>query len=272
MRDPADDSMAGLRWTYRHGAATTVAELGDPTTTSYALCVYDAEGLEASITVAAGDTCGGRACWSERGGELRYRNPARDPDGAAQITLQHGRRDGRTRIAFKASGSNLDLPDLGSLESPVTVQLRGSGRTVCWGAQYSFPPARRHDEARFRDRSDAPPPASTTTSSTTSTSTTAPGGDASPPTTTLPGATVEVTVLDAASLPVADADVTISYGGGQDDATDPTDETGVVVFSGQPVGAAAVISAEDDDDHAGQVPSPGLPAVANVPRVDVVVR
>jgi cysteine-rich repeat protein len=270
MRDPADDSMAALRWTYRHGPATTVAELGDPTTTSYALCVYDAEGLEASITVAAGDTCGGRACWSKRGGELRYRNPARDPDGAAQITLQHGRRDGRTRIAFKASGSNLDLPDLGSLESPVTVQLRRSGSTVCWGAQYSFPPARRHDETRFQDRSDAPPPASTTTSSTTSTSTTAPGGDGGPPTTTLPGATVEVTVLDASSLPVADADVTISYGGAQDDASDLTDETGVVVFTGQPVGVAAVISAEDDDDHAGEVPSPGFQAGTNA--VSVVVR
>jgi hypothetical protein len=141
---------------------------------------------------------------------------------------------------------------------------------VCWGAQYSFPPARRHDETRFLDRSDAPPPASTTTSSTTSTSTTAPGGDASPPTTTLPGATVEVSVLDAASRPVADADVTISYGGGQDDATDLTDETGVVVFAGQPVGVAAVVSAEDDDDHTGQVPSPGFQAGANA--VSVVVR
>ena len=77
-------------------------------------------------------------------------------------------------------------------------------------------------------------------------------------------------MLDASSLPVADADVTISYGGAQDDASDLTDETGVVVFTGQPVGVAAVISAEDDDDHAGQVPSPGFQAGTNA--VSVVVR
>jgi hypothetical protein len=79
-----------------------------------------------------------------------------------------------------------------------------------------------------------------------------------------------VTVLDASSAPVADADVTISYGGGQDDATDSTDDTGVVVFTDQPVGVAAVISADDGDDHTGQVSSPGFQAGNNA--VTVVVR
>src|SRR5262249_18419498 len=155
---------------------------------------------------------------------------------------------------FKASGANLDLPDLGSLESPVTVQLRRTGSAVCWGAEYSFPPARRNGASSFRDRSD-PPPASTTTTSTTSTtltSTTTPGSGGSPTTSsTLPGASVTVTVLDASSAPVADADVTISYAGGQDEADDFTDETGTVVFTEQPVGVAAVVSADDGDGHTG---------------------
>jgi cysteine-rich repeat protein len=268
MHNSANGAKDLLLWTYRRGPATAVVEFGAPAAnTTYALCVYDADGLEASITVPSGATCNGHSCWSERGGSPRYRNPTRDPDGAALVILQPGRRDGGTKIVFKASGSNLDLPDLGSLASPVTVQLRRDGSLVCWGAQYSFPPARRNDGARFRDRSD-PPSATSTTTTTTSTTLASTGPTTS---STLPGgATVTVTVLDASSAPVSDADVTISYGGGLDDATDFTDDTGVVVFTDQPVGVAAVVSADDGNDHTGQVSSPGFQAGNNA--VTVVVR
>ena len=267
MHSSADGAKDLLLWTYRRGPATALADFGKPATdTGYALCVYDAEGLEATVTVPAGATCKGHACWSESAGSLHYRNPARDPDGAALVVLQHGRRDGGTKIVFKASGSNLDLPDLGSLASPVTVQLRRDGSLVCWGAQYSFPPARRNDGARFQDRSD--PPSATSTTTTTSTTLASTGPTTS---STLPGgATVTVTVLDASSAPVADADVTISYGGGLDDATDSTDDTGVVVFTDQPAGVAAVVSADDGDGHTGEVSSPGFQAGNNT--VSVVVR
>jgi cysteine-rich repeat protein len=269
MHNSANSAKDLLLWTYRRGPATRVVEFGAPSTnTTYALCVYDAEGLEASITVPSGATCNGHSCWSERGGSPRYRNPARDPDGATLVILQPGRRDGGTKIVFKASGSNLNLPDLSSLASPVTVQLRRDGSLVCWGAQYSFPPARRNAGARFRDRSD-PPSATSTTTTTTSTTLASTGPTTS---STLPGggATVTVTVLDASSAPVADADVTISYGGGLDDATDFTDDTGVVVFTDQPVGVAAVVSADDGDGHTGQVSSPGFQAGNSA--VTVVVR
>jgi cysteine-rich repeat protein len=267
MHNSANGAKDLLLWTYRRGPATAVVEFGAPAAnTTYALCVYDADGLEASITVPSGATCNGHSCWSERGGSPRYRNPTRDPDGAALVILQPGRRDGGTKIVFKASGSNLDLPDLGSLASPVTVQLRRDGSLVCWGAQYSFPPARRNDGARFRDRSD-PPSATSTTTTTTSTTLASTGPTTS---STLPGgATVTVTVLDASSAPVSDADVTISYGGGLDDATDFTDDTGVVVFTDQPVGVAAVVSADDGDDHTGQVSSPGFQAGNNAATVVV---
>jgi cysteine-rich repeat protein len=267
MHNSANGAKDLLLWTYRRGPATAVVEFGAPAAnTTYALCVYDADGLEASITVPSGATCNGHSCWSERGGSPRYRNPTRDPDGAALVILQPGRRDGGTKIVFKASGSNLDLPDLGSLASPVTVQLRRDGSLVCWGAQYSFPPARRNDGARFRDRSD-PPSATSTTTTTTSTTLASTGPTTS---STLPGgATVTVTVLDASSAPVSDADVTISYGGGLDDATDFTDDTGVVVFTDQPVGVASVVSADDGDDHTGQVSSPGFQAGNNAATVVV---
>jgi hypothetical protein len=269
MHSSGDDAKDLLLWTYRRGPATGLVEFGAPATnTTYALCVYDAEGLEASVTIPSGAHCNGHSCWSERAGSAHYRDPSRDPDGAALVILQPGRREGGTKIVFKASGSNLDLPDLGSLASPVTVQLRRDGSLVCWGAQYSFPPARRNDATRFRGRSDPP----SATSTTTTTSTTLAGTGGPPTSSTLPGgATVTVTVLDASSAPVAFADVTISYAGdSQDDATDSTDDTGVVEFDGQPAGIAAVISADDGNGHTGVVSSPGFQAGNNT--VSVVVR
>jgi hypothetical protein len=110
---------------------------------------------------------------------------------------------------------------------------------------------------------------STTTpgaSSTTTTVTTAPGATT---TTTLGGASLEVTVVDAAGAPVADADVTVTYADGNEDFYF-TDDAGVAVFTGQPVGVAATIAAEDDDNRTGEASSPSFAPGVN--RVTVTVR
>jgi cysteine-rich repeat protein len=280
MRDSDGNAKDLLLWKWRRGTATTKAEFGTPTeSTSYALCVYDDSGLLTTLTAPAGDTCGGHACWASLPGGFRYRDPERTPDGVAELLLQQGRHDGRTKIVLEAAGDNLDLPDLGSsLESPLTVQLRRSGSRLCWGASYTFPPARRNDETRFRDRSDAPIASTTTTTepgttttttsaaSSTTTVTTAPGATT---TTTLGGASVEVTVVDGAGSPVADADVTITYADGGE-AFDSTDDAGVVDFPGQPVGVAATVVAVDLDDRTGTATSAGFAAGSN--RITVTVR
>jgi cysteine-rich repeat protein len=264
LRDAEDDAKDLLVWRWRRGQATRKREFGDPPAdTAYALCLYDASGLLTTVTMPAADGCGQHPCWSERGGGFRYRSPDRMPEGAAEVLLKQGRRDGRTKLVVTAGGDDLDLPDLGSLESPLTVQLRRSGSRLCWGATYSFPPARRLGMARFHDRSDPAPaqtvPVTSTTTSTaeapatTSTTTTGPGVT----TTTLGRASVAITVVDAAAAPVADADVTITYAGGEEDF-DTTDQNGVVVFPDQPVGVAARIEAVDLDDRTGQASSPGF--------------
>ncbi len=81
---------------------------------------------------------------------------------------------------------------------------------------------------------------------------------------------MEVTVIDAASAPVEDADVTIVYQASGETATEITDETGVAVFFGQPVGAPAIVSAEDFDDRHGETASAGFAAGTN--RLTVTVR
>jgi cysteine-rich repeat protein len=283
MRDVEHDAKDLLVWKWRRGAATTKAEFGDPTnSTTFALCIYDdVDGLLTTITLPAGGTCGPHACWAERPGGFRYRNRAREPEGAGELLLQQGRHDGRSEIVLEARGENLDLPDLESLESPLTIQLRRTGSQLCWGARYSFPPARRKGAVLFRDRSDPAPPTTSTTSTTT---TTAPAPDttsttiAGPPTTSAPGATttttlggasVEVTVVDAAGAPVAEADVTVAYAGGTEDF-DFTDDAGLATFDGQPVGLAATVTAEDDNDRTGSVSSPGFATGPN--RITVTVR
>src|SRR5262245_65781312 len=83
-------------------------------------------------------------------------------------------------------------------------------------------PARRHDASRFKDRSDAAPP------TTTKHHHHPPARPSRPPplwaraatSTTLPGATVEVSVIDASSVPVEDADVTLDYGRGSSTVED----------------------------------------------------
>src|SRR5262249_54564031 len=156
------------------------------------------------------------------------------------VTLRQSRHAERARIFFKAEGVNLGMPDLSALEPPLTVQLHRSDDAACWSAQYSFPPRSPQEVAHFKARSDAEPQPTSTTSSTTPT---APGGAG--PSTTLPGATatVQVTVLDASSSPVENADVTITYGdAAQTSVEDFTDATGVVVFTGQPIGVPATVS------------------------------
>ncbi len=265
IRDGDKDARDQILWHWRRGEATK-DDFGDPLAeTSYALCVYDASGLVSSVSVPAGERCGDRPCWDGNPSGFRYRNPARTPEGAGLVLLRRARRGGSARITFKAAGEDLDVPDPGALESPLTVQLRRSGSATCWSAQFGFPPARRNGETTFKDRADAAPEPSTTT---TTTSTTPPPTVATTTTSTLAGATVDVTVRDAAGLAVEDALVTIRSAGAE--VSDATDEAGRVVFTGQPAGVAAVVAAEDDDDRTGEVAIAGFQIGLN--QVTVTVR
>jgi hypothetical protein len=63
LKDGSPDTKDQLRWRWSKGAATTLAELGEPRTTDhYELCVYDGTGLRASMVIPAGGLCGGVPC------------------------------------------------------------------------------------------------------------------------------------------------------------------------------------------------------------------
>src|SRR5262249_22814360 len=64
FRDVTMDS-ADVRSSWTHGAATSQSDFGDPvTTTSYAVCLYDApSSLFLGLRVPAGGMCGAAPCW-----------------------------------------------------------------------------------------------------------------------------------------------------------------------------------------------------------------
>jgi hypothetical protein len=132
----ASASKRKLKWKWK-GAATTLAELGDPETgTAYALCVYDAGG-SVLATVALPSS----AKWSQSGsGDWRYRDRVGTPGGITQIKLKPG-ADNRARVQFLADGLTLPDPQL-PLSPAVTVQAVRSSGGPCWSA--SFPTLTRN--------------------------------------------------------------------------------------------------------------------------------
>jgi hypothetical protein len=148
LKDSTDDNKDLLLWKWLKGGATDATEFGDPVTThAYELCIYDGGGLVASASAPAG------ANWSAKTTGFKYRDPAGSSDGLQTIILKAG-ADGKAKIVVRGKGMNVDMPNLALLTSPLTVQLKRAGGTVCWGATYSFPPARKNDAANFKDKAD----------------------------------------------------------------------------------------------------------------------
>jgi endoglycosylceramidase len=157
LTDATTDPKDRLTWSWVKGAATAVADFGDPTTTtSYRLCVYDetaaVPGLVLSTGIAAGGTCDGKPCWRATRTGFRYRDPGAAAEGVRQVVLKAGAA-GRSTVQARGKGGALALPGLPFAQSPkLTVQLRSS-TGPCWEAAYSSP-ARRNRVGQFKDRAD----------------------------------------------------------------------------------------------------------------------
>src|SRR5262249_30080036 len=122
-------------WSWRRGAATKLADLGDPTaTTSYRLCVYENAVQNATLVLdalaPAGGTCGTSSCWKVlRKKGLRYLDRSGSSNGVVTVAIHPG-PDGHAWIAVRSKGANLAMPAL-PLLAPVTVQLQSS-TGACW--------------------------------------------------------------------------------------------------------------------------------------------
>jgi hypothetical protein len=152
LRNVTPDIKDRLLWKWKHGAATSIADFGNPpASTGYALCMYDGAGLLLEGASAPADgSCNGRPCWRATRSGFRYVDPALTPSGLRQIVLRAGAA-GKAQIVVKGRGPLLALPALPISTLPVTVQLVSSDG-VCWEATYSS--ALRNQTGQFKASSD----------------------------------------------------------------------------------------------------------------------
>ena len=157
--DPAK-SMLGWKWS--KGDATTMADLGVPTTTTaYRLCVYDGSNTKIMDLLApAGGTCdNGKPCWKTAGTKgFNYKRKDGQLNGITGIILRSNTTPGKAKVSVKGKGSYLSVPTLLPLTqapNPVQVLLINSSTSACWIASYSSPPtSKAGDMLKWKDKND----------------------------------------------------------------------------------------------------------------------
>ena len=158
LEDKSPDKRDALNWKYIKGAATTLADFGDPlTATDYTLCIYDSSAASAADLFArapAGGTCGTKPCWKTIKGGFKYNDKLFTPDGLQQVLLKSGAAT-KTKILVKGKGVDLPMPTL-PLTPMVTVQLK-SESGVSLGRPATRPPRRTYRLSTAPKRTDRRP-------------------------------------------------------------------------------------------------------------------
>jgi polyhydroxybutyrate depolymerase len=151
IKAPNDPAKASLKWKLSKADETLLADLGDPTsTTSYALCLYDAQGavpaLKTSISVAPGNR------WKAIGKGFKYADKTAAIDGAISVQLKSGGA-GKAKVSMKAGGTALRAPTprneskMFTLDGATTVQLLASNGE-CWTSDFTV--AKKNDVDKFK--------------------------------------------------------------------------------------------------------------------------
>jgi cysteine-rich repeat protein len=161
IKDTTPDAKDLLLWRWSKGAATSVADFGDPAGSpadGYTLCIYDLSDADPILLMSArapaAGTCGTKPCWSPIGTKgFKYKQREGTPEGLQRLVLRSG-EDGKAKITLKGGGEHLSaappagLPAL-PLEAPVRTQLHGPNG-ACWEAGYSEGDVKKNDATQFR--------------------------------------------------------------------------------------------------------------------------
>ncbi len=134
-----------LRWTWKLGTRTALAELGDPlSSTTYSLCVWEPGGSTVELLLPPGGTCGGAPCWSLRGATTyRYRDGAATQAGFETVRLQASPQ-AKAKITVVARGSGL-LAGAPPVATPLAVQLLRSDAPICFESVFPDTSFARND-------------------------------------------------------------------------------------------------------------------------------
>ncbi|MBY0276359.1 hypothetical protein K2Z84_13520 [Candidatus Binatia bacterium] len=159
VKDKANDKGDLLGWKWLAGDATTLADLGDPTSGSNVrICVYDgaSAAFAAGVIAPAGGTCAGKPCWKSLGAKgFKYADKLLTPTGIDGITLLTGAA-GKAKIVARAKGLPLDPPAL-PFAGPVLVQLSIDGG-ACFAAEYRTSAFVKNQADLFKAKGGAPTP------------------------------------------------------------------------------------------------------------------
>jgi hypothetical protein len=144
IADNADDLKDLFKWKWK-GAATAVGDFKDPAagTPEVSVCVYDGSGVLLEASILPGGTCSDKPCWKPLGKVAgptgyKYKNKLATPHGVTDAKLKAGDA-GKAQVGIKGKGLNLQMPTLGNVPLPVTVQLvieDGVG-TECWETTFA---------------------------------------------------------------------------------------------------------------------------------------
>ncbi len=144
-----------LAWRWHKDEATTLADLGLPTTTdAYLLCVYDASAAPQPLLALAAppdDDCAGVPCWNATKAGFLYADRERTPDGLQLVRLRAAVGGGAAALVVTGRGAHLALPAL-PLTTSVVVQLSNTQTGACWEASYGA--AKVNDGERFKSTSE----------------------------------------------------------------------------------------------------------------------
>lgn len=161
LKDKDDKDQLIYKWVA--GEETTLADLGDPlTTTTYTVCVWDAIADSPELIYEAilppGGVCDGKPCWKAVKKGFNYKDTDLGVRGMKILILRVG-AEGKAKIIAKGQGPGLDLPALPlAQDSTVLAQVKTDhDGGQCYESRFSAP-TKRNDIEQFKDKGDAPLP------------------------------------------------------------------------------------------------------------------
>ena len=131
-----------LVWNWKQGEATSVADLGTPSTSGgYVLCLYDevgaSPGLIAEWDAESAGVCDGVACWSQSASSVSFRDSKLEHGAIRRLSVSSGDA-GRAKIKVRAQGPALAPPRLPlSLAPSARMQLHNLETGVCWESVFT---------------------------------------------------------------------------------------------------------------------------------------
>jgi hypothetical protein len=139
-----------LVWKWLKGQATSMADFGDPTSsTDYTLCLYAGYAGTAAALVADAAIPASSTHWSSLGDKgYRYNDPTRSAAGI-QTALLRGSDKDAAKIVLKGKGAGLPHPTL-SLALPVKIQLVRTDNDGCWQSDFDVGDVLRNDSEQFK--------------------------------------------------------------------------------------------------------------------------